>query len=154
MKITRSSDVPFAPALDKGKYSNRRKPLAPPETKLQAGMWELPPGKRSFPMHAHAVTEEALYVISGTAKVRTPDGETAIGPGDYVAFPAGGPAHQLLNDGDATLVYLGFSVNTVGADIVEYPESGKIAASIGRFPTGRRLMFREKEQVDYLDGEE
>ena len=63
MKIVRSADLPFAPALDKGKFSNKRKGLAPPEAKLQAGMWELPAGKRSFPMHMHHITEEALYVM-------------------------------------------------------------------------------------------
>lgn len=154
MKIARSTELPFAPALEKGKFSNRRKQLSPGGTRLDCGMWELPPGKRSFPMHAHFVTEEALYVISGRAKVRHPDGETAIGPGDYVSFPASGPAHQLVNDGAEPLVYLAFSVNTAGADIVEYPDSGKIACSIGTGPDRRRFVFRAKDQTDYFEGEE
>ncbi len=141
-------------ALDRGKFSNRRKGLSPAETKLQAGMWELPPGKTSFPMHVHHVTEEALYVLSGRAKVRTPDGETAIGPGDYVAFPVSGPAHQLVNDGPESFVYLAFSVNTAGADVVEYPHSKKVISSIGLGPDRKRYIFRAKDQVDYLDGEE
>ncbi len=154
MKITRSNDVAWAPALDHGKFSNRRKGLSPPEAKLSAGMWELPPGKRSFPLHKHFVTEEALYVISGHAKVRTPDGETAIGPGDYVSFVAGGPAHQLVNDGTEPLVYVGLGVNTVGVDIVEYPDSGKIASSIGTGPDRKRFIFRAKDQADYFEGED
>lgn len=154
MKITRSTDVAWATALEKGKFAGRRKGLSPPDTKLSTGLWELPPGKRSFPMHAHHVTEEALYVVSGRAKVRTPDGETPIGPGDYVAFPAGGPAHQLVNDGNEPFVYLGFSVNVAGADIVEYPDSGKIGVSIGTGPDRKRFMFRAKEQADYFEGEE
>ena len=154
MKIVRSADLPFAPALDKGKFSNTRKGLAPPEAKLQAGMWELPPGKRSFPMHMHHVTEEAMYVVSGKAKIRTPDGETPIGPGDYVSFPPGGIAHQLVNDGTEKMVYLAFSVNTAGADIVMYPESGKVACSIQSGPDRKRFVFLEKNQVDYFHGEE
>jgi uncharacterized cupin superfamily protein len=156
MKIVRSADLPFAPALEKGKFANTRKGLSPPpqEAKLQAGMWELPPGKRSFPMHKHYVTEEAMYVLSGKAKIRTPDGETAIGPGDYVSFPPQGPAHQLVNDGAEKLVYLAFSVNTVGADIVEYPDSGKIACSIQQGADRKRYLFLEKNQVDYFHGEE
>ena len=89
------------------------------------GLWELPPGKRSFPMHKHYVTEEALFVLSGRAKVRTPDGETDIGPGDYVSFLAGGVAHQLVYDGAESLVYLGLS-GVSGPDVVEYPDSGKV----------------------------
>lgn len=154
MKITRSNDLPFAPALEKGKFSNKRKALSPADTKLQCGMWELPAGKRSFPMHTHHVTEEALYVVSGRAKVRTPDGETAVGPGDYVAFPAGGPAHQLVNDGSEPLVYLAFSVNVAGVDVVEYPESKKIASSIGTGPDRKRFLFLADSQVDYFHGEE
>ena len=154
MKITRSADLPFTPALDKGKFSNTRKGLAPPDAKLQAGMWQLPAGKRSFPMHMHHVTEEAMYVISGKAKIRTPDGETAIGPGDYIAFPAGGIAHQIINDGTETLTYMGFSVNTAGSDIVEYPDSGKVACSIGTGPDRKRYVFLAKNQVDYFHGEE
>lgn len=154
MKIVRSSDVAFASAIDKGRFSGRRKGLSPPEAKLAAGMWELPPGKRSFPMHTHHVTEEALYAISGTAKVRTPEGETAIAAGDYVSFPVGGPAHQLVNDGTETFVYLAFGVNTAGVDIVEYPDSGKIASSIGTGPSRKRFVFRTKDQADYFEGEE
>ena len=153
MKIAHANDTPFAPAIDRGPFAGTRKALSPPEAKLSCGMWELPPGKRSFPLHRHHVTEEALYVVSGRAKVRTPDGETAIGPGDYVSFPAGGPAHQLVNDGAEPLVYLAFGVNAAGVDIVEYPDSGKIACSIGTGPDRKRFVFREKDQADYFDGE-
>ena len=153
MKITRSADLPFAPALDQGKFSNTRKGLAPPEAKLQAGMWQLPPSKRSFPMHMHHVTEEAMYVISGKAKIRTPDGETAIGPGDYIAFPAGGIAHQIINDGTETLTYMGFSVNTAGSDIVEYPDSDKVSSSVGAPPNTKRFIFKKDTAAGYFDGE-
>ena len=156
MKIARSNDIPFAPALEKGKYSNKRKALSPSgdaSVKLSAGMWELPAGKTSFPMHSHMITEEALYVVSGKAKIRTPDGMTPIGPGDYVSFPPQGVAHQLVNDGTEPLVYLAFSVNTVGADIVEYPDSKKIASSIQQGPERKRFVFKQGTEVDYFDGE-
>lgn len=154
MKIVRSNDVAFAPALDRGKFKNRRKQLSPADTMLACGMWELAPGKTSFPMHKHFVTEEALYAISGRAKVRTPDGDTEIGPGDYVAFPARGPAHQLVNEGTEPFVYLGFSVNVAGADIVEYPKTGKLACAIQTGPDRQRFIYKKDAQVDYFDGEE
>lgn len=151
MKVTRTSELPWTAAMQRGRYSQRRKPLG--GEKLTAGLYELAPGKRSFPLHAHLVTEEGLFVVSGRATVRTPDGETPIGPGDYVSFPPGGPAHQLENDGSEPFVYLALSA-VQGVDIVQYPETGKIAAAHGTYPTGRRWIFREGSQVDYFDGEE
>jgi uncharacterized cupin superfamily protein len=146
MKVVRTSEEPWKDALVRGQYAQRRKGLG--GEKLTSGLWELAPGKRSFPMHAHLVTEEALFVVSGRGKVRTPEGETAIGPGDYVSFPAGGPAHQLVNDGAEPLVYLGMSA-AFGADVVEFPESGKLTAKVGT----QRWIFRKGSQVDYLDGD-
>jgi len=150
MKVIRTADVPWADALQRGNYSQRRKGLV--GEKLSAGLWELAPGKKSFPMHAHQVTEEALYVISGRGKVRTPEQETAIGPGDWISFPAGGTAHQLINDGTEPLVYLGLGVGQA-FDIVDYPETGKVAVRTGVPPTGRRMIFKADAQVDYFEGD-
>ena len=151
MKLTRSSQVDWSVALQRGKFSQRRKPLG--GEKLQCSVYELPPGKKSFPLHTHTVTEEAMYVLSGKAKVRTPEGLTEIGPGDFVSFPAGGPAHQVVNDGTETLTYVAISVNMVGADIVDYPDSGKIALSQGSFPKGKRMVFKSKDAADYFADE-
>ena len=152
MKIVRTQEVEWGPGMDHGRFNQRRKALG--GDKLPCGLWELPPGKRSFPIHVHQVTEEALFVISGHAKVRTPEGETAIGPGDYVSFPAGGTAHQLVNDGSEPLVYVGMAAVS-GFDMVEYPESGKMAVSVGSSADRKRAMFRRKDAVaDYFEGEE
>jgi uncharacterized cupin superfamily protein len=151
MKIVRTQEVPWTQAIDRGRFSGRRKALA--GDKLSCGLWELPPGKRSFPLHVHHVTEEAMYVLYGHAKVRTPEGETPIGPGDFVSFPPGGPAHQLVNDGEEPLIYLAMAAS-MGVDVVEYPDSGKVASAIGPRPGGKRFIFRDKDQVDYFDGEE
>jgi uncharacterized cupin superfamily protein len=151
MKITRTHELEWTHAVDHGNFAGRRKPLG--GQKLTAGLWELAPGKKSFPMHLHHVTEEAMFVVSGRAKVRTPEGDSEIGPGDYVSFPPGGPAHQLINDGSEPLVYLALSA-VEGFDIVEYPNSGKLAASVGSFPNAKRHIFRTKDQAEYWEGEE
>jgi uncharacterized cupin superfamily protein len=151
VKITRSAEIPWSDALQRGAFGQRRKGLG--GEKLSAGLWELPPGKRSFPLHSHHVTEEALFVVSGRCKVRTPDGLTEIGPGDFVSFPVGGPAHQLVNDGTEPCIYLGLGVG-LGVDVVEYPDSKKVAVSVGANPaTRRRFIFKQETQVDYFDGE-
>ncbi len=151
MKITKTHQAEWQTALDRGHFKTRRKHLG--GEKLTAGLWELSPGARSFPMHTHAITEEAMFVVSGNGVVRTPEGDTPIEPGDYVSFPPGGPAHQLVNTGDQPMVFLAMSA-TQGFDIVSYPHSKKIAASVGAFPNNKRYVFREADQVDYFDGEE
>jgi len=150
MKVVRTAEAPWVDALQRGAYGQRRKTLG--GEKLPCSLWELAPGKKSFPLHAHHVTEEALFVISGRGKLRTPEGLTDLGPGDYVSLLPGGPAHQLLNDGTEPLVYLGLSA-TAGFDLVEYPDSGKVGVAVGRPPTGQRLIFEKAAQVDYFEGD-
>lgn len=150
MKVTRTSEQPWMDGIKRGQYQQRRKPLGGDQ--LACGLWELAPGKKSFPLHRHFLTEEALYVVSGRGQVRTPEGLTPIGPGDFVSFPAGGEAHQLINDGDEPLVYVGIAA-TKGADIVEYPDSNKVAASVGKFPNATRYLLKKDQQPDYFDGE-
>jgi len=150
MKIVRTSEMEWAEGMNRGPFGGRRKGLG--GGKISSGLWELPPGKRSFPLHMHHVTEEAMFVVSGRAKVRTPQGETAIGPGDYVSFPAGDLPHQLVNDGAEPMVYLAISA-AQGFDIVEYPDSKKIACSVGSGPDRKRYIFRERDQADYFEGE-
>lgn len=150
MKIVRTTEIPWADAIQRGDFAQRRKGLG--GQKLSCGLWELAPGKRSFPLHAHHVTEEALFVVSGRAKVRTPEGLAEIGPGDFVSFPPGGPAHQLVNDGPEPLVYLAMAA-TQGVDVVEYPDSGKVASAVGSRPDMKHFIFRKADQVDYFEGE-
>ncbi len=150
MKVVRTSEMPWSDALQRGEFSQRRKGLG--GEKLSCGLWELAPGKRSFPLHAHHVTEEALFVLSGRGTVRTPEGLTDVGPGDFVSFPAGGPAHQLVNDGSEPLVYVAMAA-TAAADVVEYPDSDKVACRAGAGPNLKRFVFRKSDQVDYFAGE-
>jgi uncharacterized cupin superfamily protein len=150
MKIVRTHDMDWTQAMDRGKFGGRRKALG--GEKLSCGLWELPPGKVSFPLHVHHVTEEAMFVLSGRGVVRTPEGETEIGAGDFVSFPAGGPAHQLINRGDEPMVYVAISA-TQGFDLVEYPDSGKVGAALGK-PSPKRFLFRAKDQADYFEGED
>jgi uncharacterized cupin superfamily protein len=150
MRIVRTTETPWTEGINQGKFSQRRKDLG--GKAFAAGLWELPPGKKSFPFHMHHVTDEALFVVAGSAKVRTPEGEVPIHPGDYVSFPPGEGAHQLINDGAEALVYLAVSVSK-GVDIVEYPDSGRVSSSLGTWPNLKRFMFNAKDGVGYFDGE-
>lgn len=126
---------------------------------LGCGMITIPPGKTAWPHHYHSANEESMYVLSGTGTARIGDATVAIRAGDYLAFPAGkATAHQTTNTGTEPLVYLCFST-MITTEVVGYPDSGKIGVSNWQFgddgmpKSNLRALFREKDQVDYWDGE-
>jgi uncharacterized cupin superfamily protein len=126
---------------------------------LGCGHYVVAPGKTAFPFHAHCINDEALYILAGRGTLRIGDAKVAVRSGDFVAHPAGGDAHQLLNDADVPLEYLALSTSQP-ADIVVYPDSNKVAAaSLKRPPPvppefAVREIYRRGAAVDYYDGEE
>jgi uncharacterized cupin superfamily protein len=61
-------------------------------------------------------------------------------------------AHQIVNDGSETLIYVGLS-SSAGPDFVEYPDSGKISSRTNGPPNGQRFIFKKDSQVDFFDGD-
>jgi uncharacterized cupin superfamily protein len=122
---------------------------------LGAGVFELPPGKRNLPYHAHFGIEELLVVLAGRPTLRTPEGERELAEGEVVAFPPGrAAAHQLINRGDAPVRYLMVSTKAA-ADVVEYPDSGRIGAQGGEWGSADAVayMLSTEQQLGYFDGE-
>jgi uncharacterized cupin superfamily protein len=116
---------------------------------------EVPPGKSSCPFHNHHVEDELFFVIEGNGQYRFGQERYSIRKGDTLGAPAGGQetAHQIINTGSTTLVYLGISTSAK-TEIVEYPDSGKFLAKTRRDDAGRfRFMGRETGNLDYWDGE-
>lgn len=128
--------------------------------RLGARYVELPPGKKAWPFHAHHANDELFVILSGSGRVRFGAGTYEVAAGDVVVCPAGGAetAHQLTAGGDAPLTYL--AVSTMhDPDVLEYPDSGKVAAFAGAAPGGDKgarrvaLVVRADSAVDYWDGE-
>lgn len=94
-------------------------------THLGISLARVPPGRESFALHAHTIQEEWIYVVSGRGHVRLDDKEVPIEAGDFLGFPAGGPAHLVRNTSDADLVYLQGGDRREG-DRGWFPELGKI----------------------------
>jgi uncharacterized cupin superfamily protein len=119
---------------------------------LGGSLYELEPGDRLFPYHRHHANEEWLIVVRGQPTLRSPDGEQELHEGDVVVFPRGeGGAHQVSNRTEAPIRVLMLS-SAVLPEIVEYPDSGKIAA---RDAKGDRLLLtRPGPMLDYWDGED
>ncbi|MFD1587787.1 cupin domain-containing protein [Halorientalis brevis] len=147
-------------AYDKGENAFRRKELAAATDADQLGcsLYELEPGKRSWPYHYHTANEEALYVLAGSGMLRLDGEERSLTAGDYVAFPADeSGAHQVVNDGDETLRYLAMSTMDE-PDVTIYPEMEKFGVYVGSPPGGRdersfEGYFPTDADVDYWDDE-
>ena len=123
--------------------------------RLGASLWELPPGEAAYPYHFHHNDEELVVVLAGAPSLRGPDGWRELEDGEVVWFPRGERGgHQLVNRTDEPVRFL--AVSTKGdADVVVYPDSGKLGA-FERLPAGGGLnrLFRLADAVDYWDGEE
>lgn len=82
------------------------------------------PGHVTTEYHRHLAEEEFLFVLSGRGVAEIDDREIPVGPGDFLGFPAGGPAHAMRNDGPEDLVYL-MAGERRDADVVDYPRKAK-----------------------------
>lgn len=83
-------------------------------------MIEVEPGIESTELHRHHYEDECVYILEGSATAVIEDEKHSVCPGDFIAYPAGGPAHKLINTGDTTLKFL-----VVGRrqehDVIDYP---------------------------------
>lgn len=95
------------------------------------------PGDKSTEFHAHKYEEEAIYVLSGHGTEVVADTGQKIGPGDFIGFPAGGAAHETVNDGTEPLVCLVIG-QRLAQDVVDYPRKGK-------------RLYRNSGQRDMVD---
>jgi uncharacterized cupin superfamily protein len=123
--------------------------------RIGLGVFELAPGKRNLPFHAHHGIEELLVVLEGAPTLRTPAGERELEPGEVVAFaPGRDGAHQLINNGAQAVRYL-MASSTALADVIEYPDSGKVAAQGGEWGTPQAVshLLSTAAQLGYFDGE-
>jgi len=117
----------------------------------------VPPGKKAFPFHRHHVMDELFFIVSGTGEYRFGEERLLLRAGDLVGAPAGGKAHQIINTGAEDLRYLGIS-SAGGVDLVDYPDSGKIAVAAGvkngDFKTATYAGVGRLQRADYFDGED
>ena len=146
---------------ERGETAFRRKRLgaAAGGEEIGCSLYELPPGRRSWPYHYHTGNEEALFVLDGSGTLRLGGSSKPLTAGDYVALPASEEsAHRVVNDGSEALRYL--MVSTMREpDVTVYPDSEKVGVFAGSPPggDGERTVhgyFRRDDAVDYWEREE
>ena len=95
------------------------------------------PGDKSTELHTHKYEEEAIYVLAGRGVEIIGEMTQRIGPGDFIGFPAAGPAHETMNDGTEPLVCLVIG-QRLSQEVVDYPRKGK-------------RLYRNSGQRDMVD---
>ncbi|HEY6104770.1 MAG TPA: cupin domain-containing protein [Anaeromyxobacteraceae bacterium] len=102
-------------------------------SRIAVGVTCVPAGKESYLHHVHLHDEEWMYVLSGRGAAAIGDREEAIGPGDFLGFPARGPAHHAWSAAGENLVYLhggdAWSRSTI--EIVDFPRLGLRKTFVG-----------------------
>jgi uncharacterized cupin superfamily protein len=126
--------------------------------RLGAMLHVVEPGKRAYPFHNHHVTDEMFVILEGTGTYRFGRESYPIRAGDVCAAPSGGQetAHQIVNTGTTPLKYLGISAGAPLAEVVEYPDSGKIGVTAHydwNTRQGLRTIVRPGPSLDYWEGE-
>jgi uncharacterized cupin superfamily protein len=93
-------------------------------TRIGVHLITVAPGDTSTEFHAHHHEEECVYVLSGFGSATIGERTVRIGPGDFLAFPTNGVAHDLVNTGDEPLTCLVMG-QRLPADVVDYPRRGR-----------------------------
>ena len=81
------------------------------------------PGAFSSQRHWHRGQDELVVMLEGHAVLIDDAGETPVGPGDVLAFPAGeANGHCLHNRSGAPCIFVAISAGDKAADSGEYPD--------------------------------
>jgi uncharacterized cupin superfamily protein len=91
-------------------------------THFGVNLTRLAPGAVSALRHAHAVQDELVYILQGTATLVTDRGEVELLPGMCAGFKGGsGEAHHLVNRSSDDVLYLEIG-DRVPGDSAVYPD--------------------------------
>lgn len=146
--------------VDRTQTSFRRKRLsrAAGGRDIGCSLYELPPGRGSWPYHYHTGNEEAIFVLEGEGTLRLAGEPISLVAEDYVALPATDQgAHRVVNDSDGVLRYLAISTMRE-PDVTVYPDRDRIGVFAGSPPggSGQRDVhgyYRRTDTVEYWDEE-
>lgn len=127
-------------------FASRRKQIgqAAGGKKIGTSVFQLLPGEKAFPFHAHLANEEAVFILSGEGQMRIGSEKINISEHDYIALPAGDAfAHQIINTSDKPLEYLCIST-MIEPDVILYPDSEKVGLLSGSAPGGKKTPHSKK----------
>jgi uncharacterized cupin superfamily protein len=145
--IPQTNATGYPPPFDAPVAGRHYRRLAPAAglTLMGASHVTLAPGAYSSQRHWHRGQDELVVMLAGEAVLIDDGGETPVGPGDVLAFPAGeANGHHLHNRSDAPCVFVAISAGARETDSGEYPDIDMVFDADGyarkdgtRYPTRR-----------------
>lgn len=93
-------------------------------SRLGVHLVRVAPGDDTTELHAHAVEEEFVYVLSGRARLIVGDEERILEAGAFAGFAVGHPPHAMTALGPDPLVYL-LAGTREAIDLCHYPRRGR-----------------------------
>jgi uncharacterized cupin superfamily protein len=123
--IPQTNATGYPPPYDaevEGRWYRRLAPAAG-LTLMGASHVTLAPGAYSSQRHWHRGQDELVVMLAGAAVLLDDSGETPVGPGDVLAFPADEEnGHCLHNRSDWPCVFVAISAGAREGDSGEYPD--------------------------------
>ncbi|MDC8755680.1 cupin domain-containing protein [Erythrobacter sp. sf7] len=123
--IPQTNATGYPPPFDAAVQGRWYRRLAPAAglTLMGASHVTLAPGAFSSQRHWHRVQDELVVMIAGQAVLIDDQGETPVGAGDVLAFPAGeANGHHLHNRSDSPCTFVAISAGRREADSGEYSD--------------------------------
>jgi len=106
-------------------------------TQLGVHIISVKPGHDTTEYHKHYYEEECVYILSGRATAIIDGERYSVGAGDFLGFPRGVAAHNIVNDGDEILQCLVMG-QRLEQDVADYPDKAK-------------RLYRNSGQWDLVD---
>lgn len=132
--ILQTNATGYPPPFDAAVAGRHYRRLAPAAglTAMGVSHVTLAPGAWSSQRHWHDSEDEFVVILSGAAMLVDDAGETPVGPGDCIAFPAGEEnGHHLQNRAAEPCVFLAVSAGPRGGG--DYPDIDMRFAPEGYF---------------------
>ena len=144
--LPRRNPSTYPPPFAEPVAGREKRPLGDPFGLANFGVnrTRLAPGAVTALHHGHSVQDEFVYVLEGAPTLITDQGETPLRPGMCAGFPAGGPAHHVVNRTTEDVVLLEIGDRGAG-DQVSYP-SDDLKAALS--PDGQRT-YTTKDGTPY-----
>jgi len=106
-------------------------------TQIGVHIISVKPGHDTTEYHKHFYEEECIYILSGQGTAIIDGKHYTVEPGDFLGFPRGMAAHNIVNDGDEILQCLVMG-QRLEQDVADYPDKNK-------------RLYRNNGQWDLVD---
>lgn len=104
----------------------------------------LKPGSISALIHIHTKAEEFIYILKGTATLKTPTDELDIHEGECIGFLPNDYGHQIINKTQSDVHYLEIGDRETG-DEANYPMDDLVAKQNDE----KKWVFTHKDGTPY-----